>query len=228
MQEQNNQCKGVFCFKVPSSHSQIPSKNFQEQHSKQKHKMQRTPNASGGRRCALPPNPPPVFFLKLPPLTAKHLPRTTLQTKTQEQNNKRKGCFRFKVDSSHSQIPSKTNTKNKNTKQTKMKNKTTNAKNPFVLRLPLFTARYLPRTTWKTKPQEQTKKKKQQHMQRIPNASGGRRCALPPNPPPASFFFKLPPLTAKHLPRTTPQTKTQELNNKHKGFFCFKVASSHS
>ena len=99
----------------------------------------------GGRRCALPPNPPPALFSfklppltakhlprttfqtktqdakdtqsRLPPLTAKHLPRATLQTRTQEQNYQCKGFSCFKVASSHSQIPSKNNIPNKNTRR---------------------------------------------------------------------------------------------------------------
>ena len=170
-----------------------------------------------GRRCDLPPNPPPAFFLFSCLLSQPN----TFQEQHSKQKRKNKttsamDSFCFKVASVHSQIPSKTNTKTKKTRT--------------------------------------NKKKKKQHMQRILNASGGEALRPPPNTPPALCFklppltakhlqrttfqtktqdakdtqSRLPPLTAKHLPRATLQTKTQEQNYQCKGFFCFKVASSHS
>ena len=44
--------------------------------------MQQHPMHLGGRRCALPPNPPPAFlFLRMTPLTATPLPRTARRNK---------------------------------------------------------------------------------------------------------------------------------------------------
>ena len=47
--------------------------------------MQQHPMHLGGRRCALPPNPPPAFlFLRMTPLTATPLPRTARRNKNQK------------------------------------------------------------------------------------------------------------------------------------------------
>ena len=56
--------------------------------------MQQHPMHLGGRRCALPPNPPPAFlFLRMTPLTATPLPRTVRRNKkhkNKEKNGKTK------------------------------------------------------------------------------------------------------------------------------------------
>ena len=104
MQEQNNQCKGVFFLSCLLSQPNT----FQEQHSKQKHKNKTTSAKD-------------FFVLRLPPFTARYLPRPirkTPQTKTQEQNNKHKGFFVLRLPplTAKHRTPSKNNIPNKNTR----------------------------------------------------------------------------------------------------------------
>ena len=161
-----------------------------------KQHMQRHPMHLGGRRRALPPNPPPAFSFKGCLLSLPHwIPRTPRRKNTrrrQKITKKNNTCkdtqciwgeaprpppqppsslFSLKVASSHCHIASKNITKKKHKKK-KTKN------NP-----------------------------KKQHMQRHP-------MRLPPNPPPAFFFLRLPPLTATLLPRTTRRKNTRRRRQK--------------
>ena len=69
-------------------------KNGRTKQEMQHEQMQQHPMHLGGRRCALPPNPPPAFlFLRMTPLTATPLPRTVRRNKkhkNKEKNGKTK------------------------------------------------------------------------------------------------------------------------------------------
>ena len=69
-------------------------KNGRTKQEMQHEQMQQHPMHLGGRRCALPPNPPPAFlFLRMTPLTATPLPRTVRRSKkhkNKEKNGKTK------------------------------------------------------------------------------------------------------------------------------------------
>ena len=68
----------------------------------QHEQMQQHPMHLGGRRCALPPNPPPAFlFLRMTPLTATPLPRTARRNK-KHKNKEKNG--RTKQDMQHEQM----------------------------------------------------------------------------------------------------------------------------
>ena len=101
--------------------------------------MQQHPMHLGGRRCALPPNPPPAFlFLRMTPLTATPLPRTARRNKKQkkrkhmELQGKRGQRWRKRQNSQENLAKWKENTKKRKentwetqkTKKNPKKNKT--------------------------------------------------------------------------------------------------------
>ena len=83
----------AFFLKVASSHCHIASKNItKKKHKKKttmtekKQHMQRHPMHLGGRRCALPPNPPPAIFFKGCLLSLPHCFQEHHEEKTQEED----------------------------------------------------------------------------------------------------------------------------------------------
>ena len=181
----------------------------------QHEQMQQHPMHLGGRRCALPPNPPPAFFIFKDDSSHRHtsLPRTARRNK-KHKNKEKNG--RTKQEMQHEQM-----------QQHPMHlggRRCSLPPNPppafLFLRMTPLTATPLPRTARRTKKHKNKEKngrtkqdmqheQMQQHLMHL----GGRRCALPPNPPPAFFIFKD---DASHRHTSLPRTHEEPKNIRHK------------